>query len=426
MEIIKNKEPSMINETYTIPAFNKIDLELRIKKFNKRAKKLNVNPLKISFDNEQMFPMSIDVGKDSFGHPISKEIQVKHIDATVDYEIPIIEGWELISNFDANQDSDGNIVVFTSTVPNKELPEKFMEKSEIHCDHCGHIRFRKKSFLLRNVESNEYKEVGSTCIKDFFGWNPKGFLFAATWNYPGMFSFDMPKDLDSFRSYGYDTGVDFDKFMTMTSAVIRKHGWVSRALAKQKDLVSTACEVGHQLFEKPKEKHKISPDDNDKKIAAATIAWFTELDAGNNDYFHNCKKVVKLSFVPFKMEGVAASMIQTYNRETFRGEEKVRLKAENKESDFFGKLNDRIKGLVVKVVYKQHIESDFGISTLYIFVNEETGNKFKTFYSGSKWELGKNDMVVITGTIKKHDEYKGEKSTMLNRVVVTETLAMGI
>jgi len=241
-----------------------------------------------------------------------------------------------------------------------------------------------------------------------------------------MFSFDEPKDLDSFRNYGYDTGVDIDKFMVMTSAVIRTHGWVSKALAKDKDLVSTACEVAGQLFSVLKEKHKIYPDDNDKKIAAATISWFTELDAGDNDYFHNCKKVVALGFVPFKMEGVAASMIQAFNRETFRGEEKARLKAENKESDFFGKLNERIKGLVVKVVYKQHIETDFGISTLYIFVDDKTGNKFKTFYSGSKWELGKNDMVVITGTIKKHDEYKGEKSTMLNRVVVTETLALGI
>jgi hypothetical protein len=92
---------------------------------------------------------------------------------------------------------------------------------------------------------------------------------------------------------------------------------------------------------------------------------------------------------------------------------------EGKDSNFVGSLKERLKNIKVEVTYKRNIESDFGVSTLYAF-KDDLGNIYKTFYSGYSWELEVGDVVLMTGTVKKHDEFKGVKQTMLNRVVVAE------
>jgi len=411
-----------IFETVTIRKWNKNELENRIKKFNRRASKLAVVPMAVEFDNERILPIHIPVGQDVFGGVVTKEIMVTCVDAHVSYSIPVIEGWELICNFDANKDPEGNIVVFTSKVPDKELPKKFMEKDEVHCDHCGINRWRKKSYLMRNVETGEYKEVGSTCVKDFFGHDPKGFIYAASFDYFKLMDFSGADDemgYDGYRGYGYDCGTGINEWLSMTSAVIREHGWVSKTKAYHENLAATAHLVAAQIYSghKMKERDRIEVLPDDVKIAKETVKWFEELDAEGNDYLMNCKKVVQIKMVPYKMEGVAASMVATYKRELYKKEEIDRKKKEGKDSEYVGELKERLRDLTLKVVYTQDIESMYGVSTLYIFVDEETGNKFKTFYSGNSYRLYKDDLVKVTGTVKKHEEYKGEKSTMLTRVI---------
>jgi hypothetical protein len=59
------------------------------------------------------------------------------------------------------------------------------------------------------------------------------------------------------------------------------------------------------------------------------------------------------------------------------------------------------------------------MSTLYAF-KDALGNVFKSFYSGYNIKLNKGDVVLLTGTVKKHNEYQGRKETMLNRIAVKD------
>lgn len=412
-------------EPISIPKWNKGILESRIKKFNRKAKKLGVSPITISFSDEYVSIIKKCAGTDCTGNTIYREINVKFIDAQISYEIPVIKGWELICNFDANV-GQGGFTVFTSKVPGKNLPKKYLEKTDIHCDHCKINRFRKKSYLMRNVKTGEYKEIGSTCIKDFFGHDPKGFIYAASYEYSNIFAGSEVEDMmiDEYRrSYGYDTGESFERFMIMTAACIRTFGWTSRAKAMETGYGATSDDVSNQLYDihlKPENKVKI--EEEDEKIAADTVEWFKKIDPDGNDYLANCKKVIQLGFVPYKMFGVAASMVATYKRELYRKEELNRKKAEKKDSEWVGELKERLRGLVLRVVYKMEIGSRYGISKLYILIDEKTGDKFKTFYSGTTFELEKGNLVKIDGTVKKHDTYKNEKYTMLNRVSLIETI----
>jgi hypothetical protein len=44
------------------------------------------------------------------------------------------------------------------------------------CDHCGINRDRRKVYLVRHIVTGETRQVGSTCIKDFLGWDGR-FVF---------------------------------------------------------------------------------------------------------------------------------------------------------------------------------------------------------------------------------------------------------
>ena len=77
------------------------------------------------------------------------------------------------------------------------------------------------------------------------------------------------------------------------------------------------------------------------------------------------------------------------------------------------------------------IETRFG-STILIMAKDSAGNVVKTFASGKAgWDILEisneayahslgHPTVTITGTVKAHEEYKGEKNTVLTRIKLTE------
>jgi hypothetical protein len=427
-------EMETIKETVTVLEERVSYLKAGIAKLNKKAMKLNCEPLDLTFDEAtrtQLYMLKSGQIIDDTKIHMYPAFKIRRtyftIDATLEYKIPIIDGWELISTFDITprvvmRDDDGAIVtnsvgtpiyhermVFTSTVHDKDLPGRFQRKTEIHCDHCGHRRFRTHSMLMRNIEDGEYQEVGSTCIKDFFGHDPKGLLWMAQLS----FSAFAREDEDEYKS---SSGrglylLPIDTLLQYTALAIRLDGWVSKQYARDYQKTSTVDSM--YFYMDPPKNHKgkrEEPSEEDIQLADDTFKHYSELDPGDNDYLANCCKVIELGAVPEKMVGVACSMIATYKQFY-----KDRLEREKRpESNWVGEIKDRIEVRVL-CVWSKEISTDFGVSVLYLFVDEATGNKFKTFYSGHKWTIYQGETLTIKGTIKGHDEYKDEKSTNLTR-----------
>ena len=55
--------------------------------------------------------------------------------------------------------------------PEKECPHEYREATTF-CQHCNSNRRRNRVFVLRNVESGDHIQVGSTCVRDFIGYDP--------------------------------------------------------------------------------------------------------------------------------------------------------------------------------------------------------------------------------------------------------------
>lgn len=98
----------------------------------------------------------------------------------------------------------------------------------------------------------------------------------------------------------------------------------------------------------------------------------------------------------------------------------VKKEAEEKPvSNWVGAIGERIE-ITATVVYQKMIRTTYGSANLYLF-KDEKGNVFKAFYSG-KAEMEKGKKYKFKATIKEHEEYNGEKQTVISRLTEIKPL----
>ena len=416
---LNERNLKMIEKTLEILKYKKEAFLKNVAKFNKKALKLGIVPMDIEFGEIKVTSYFESEEAEIFGVATKIESQV----VNVKYEIPKIADWDLVCVFDYEDYEDENgqrqRAVFMNKVPGKVVPFKYQDKTEIHCEHCKHNRYRKRSFLVEHI-NGEMKEVGSTCLKDFLGHDPSNFLFFAQIE-DKLGSMEEEYGMGSWGA-GDPMSYDLLGILTLTSAIIKKYGWTSRSEAYDYSYnndgvkVATADDVLDYLCKKNKSiEEKVQLEDRDKEIAEKTIEHFKSLSNQDNDYIMNCLKVIKMNRVSHKRLGIACSMIQVYRNHV----EKELERANELPSEWFGNIGSKLEDCEVICTFKTFCETQFGTSVLYKF-RDNDGNVFKTFYSGHTWEVEQEEKVRLWGTVKKHDEWNNKKETMLTRCKVKD------
>ena len=95
------------------------------------------------------------------------------------------------------------------------------------------------------------------------------------------------------------------------------------------------------------------------------------------------------------------------------------LLAENEDyshSEWVGEIGDHIKNEKVTLKRKGSFSGRYGLTNVYTFENE-IGSIY-TWFTSTFLNKEIDETFYIKGTIKKHDEYKGVKTTVLTRVKV--------
>lgn len=90
-------------------------------------------------------------------------------------------------------------------------------------------------------------------------------------------------------------------------------------------------------------------------------------------------------------------------------------KQEMEQSQHIGDVGERLKSLVVRVLFVKEIDGQFGTSLL-VGMADSQGNQLRTF-STSKWvwAVKPGDTLTIDATVKKHETYQGTMQTILTR-----------
>ena len=378
-----------MNTTQTVPADKVREIMEKVEKINRRAVKLGLEPFTLSFGPERVTEVLRD------GDLAAMAV----VDATLAGEWPVISGWEIAAKLDR---SEGNMALRVpgSTV---ELPEGWRDRSD--CEHCRTNRTR--SYLYWLSSGDGVKLVGRTCLRDFLVQDPAALLFFADALQ------DFADDCDEMMKTGSSKFFGLWNILKASAMAIRLDGWTSRKVADERMYKSTADTVLFEfLLQTGANPRKFAPTDEDRKIAEETMEWMGTLGIDNeSDYLANLARIHEAGGCSRRYVGYAVSAVAAYLRE--KG---ARLERERgAKSQHVGSVGDRLRDVPVTVLDCRLVETmgRFGDPFL-VKLADDAGNRYSWFSSRNPF-VSAGDRRLMTGSIKKHTEYKGVSETMLTR-----------
>jgi len=404
-------------ETFRVPVENVSHLTLKVDGLNKRARRLNLTPLRIEI-----------VGSETVKRVTSLPPFVKYTSEVKLIEIvgesPVLAGHELIARLTPAEDCEGEN--FVRTVPGKSCPVEYRTVDMKTCDHCKTRRVRKDTFVLLHTESGKHTVVGRNCISDYLGHaSPEALLAGAEFLFEAD-SFGSESESDYYgsgdRNFEYHSPIEL--FTAMTAIFIRRFGWTPRSKADERNSATAdgvwrhLLPVANKSARRDKEdfarKNNLTVTDDDLEVATKALDWARN-NADGNDYIYNLRLACTPETVSRKTIGLVASVISAYNRNVEKLVELHARKIDDANCVHIGEVGVRavFEGCAVRGT--RNFESDYGVTTL-VTLSTPAGNIVKWWASGDKTEdFPVGDTVTITGTVKAHDEYKGRKETLVNR-----------
>jgi len=387
-----------MNGTYKIHQQNYLKVISLIDKLNQRARKLHQPEIQMQQLGDELVQI--------MGEHDGLKSRVYTLQITG--ETPGIDGWKFVAAL--THEETGNIVKAFA-----EVPEQYrMARND--CDHCGIDRNRKQTYVLQDDDGN-YKQVGSTCLKDFTGYVDIHAVasFCEGWH-------DLEQTLEEGEEDGFGGGssffIDAKIYMAFVLKVCDGKPFISKTKAQENQCPSTS-EIALEYMLGAKE--NASQEQIEK--AAEIIAWaqeyfVTKKESRMTDYDWNCSVVIFKENLNHKDLGLFASIFSIYQRETGRKIENE-CKTSESLSVWLGEIGGKIINISTVVSYINSFEAQWGTTYLYKFV-DTTGNILTWF--ASSWQYLKiGDRVIIEkATVKNHDQYNGEKQTVITRAKIIQ------
>jgi hypothetical protein len=285
------------------------------------------------------------------------------------------------------------------------------------CDHCKTARRRSETFIVRQVETGQVKQVGRQCLGDFLGVSPEQFLARwGLWQAVARFGDD-----EDWQGNGMRT-VDTWKLSTVlavTAAVVRREGWLSKKAVRENGhgtptstlvmnwLVGTDPDTRRWVERTP-----VEACDREAAEQAAAY-WAASTDA--SDYAENARLLVTGGLVIPRAFGLAVSLLPVAQTGLQRIRERELERKNERPSGHVGTIGKR-QTFAATLVGTREFANDWGVKTLVTFVDPD-GNRIKSWASGDvSWLPEAGQTVTFKATVKDHGEYQGRKETTVQRL----------
>lgn len=348
-------------------------------------------------------------------------ITVKYIEVEVEGNLRH-ENWEFIGTIDHHR--IGNIIrQFNTSV---EVPDRYRHTDPI-CEHCNTRRSRKFTYLVHNTETDEWKQVGRSCLKEFTkGLDAEAAAYMEQW-------FHNLEDADGcFTGISYDPRYSLKDILCYAKECVTKFGYVStsdedvqygdkHSTKEQTWKFYRALELGGMFTEADRKEAEYygidAMTDENKQYVDDAIAWIRS-NTEEDGYMFNLRVACDEDYIPFRNLGLAVSLMPTYYRhlKNLEYEEKKKKAAEleSQSSQYQGTKGQRLTVKIESAECVCSFDGFYGMTYMYKFI-DAAGNIYM-------WSTGKSletdKITSITGTVKNHDEYRGVKQTHLTRCKV--------
>lgn len=396
-------------------------LRAKIDKLNRKAARLHVPPIELTVEKEiyKEFKDPDD--------PKGPKLKEKYFVVKVEGSAPQVRGYKFMATIE-HKDA-GNII---RTVPGEENnPEiiRFYEAHPDYCDQCHKIRRRNDTFIVKNIETGQLRQIGRNCLADFLGGqDPKQILWY--FSLRDLVSRAMSEaSEEGMRSGRSELGASPLRILDAAAAIIRTFGYVKASEANEEGgREPTSHKVRWAIFNRripsqisPKHREELEtildladhPSKEDQELVKNAIKWFEDLPQEQKDhseFYHNIQVLLNSESVSPRDVGFLGALLPVYYRAHNEAKERA-----NKSNEWLGEVGQKLPPTKVKCTSVQPIQTDYGVTKL-TRMEDDKGNSLVWFNSGHNFGLDKDEEATIEGTVKKHDDYKGRKQTVLIRV----------
>jgi len=409
---------------YTIPQYRIDKMVKRLEKFNRKALKYKALPIIYSVSKPYTITVKRERNKAMIPDLIDVEVTVVDLEIDVESFQPV-KGYKFLASIEHTE--NGNI--FHKVTHDIDVPEKYHDRGT-YCDHCKTNRFRCNTFIVYNTKKKDFIQVGSTCIKDYLGINLD--LVAKRFEFLEIFSALSNRDVDGYYERAVPTW-PIERVLAVAINTIELDGcYVSGKMAYESggkkiatsQHVSTVLDgpdskINKEHFQWIKDRASYTPAH--LETAKTIIDWFSKQDPKKNDYYHNISVIILNGYSNYRNIGLVVSMIPVYRKAMDLLNPK-----DTRVSNWVGQPGNKMDlTLTVKSIRTMESQFNYGYSRygnpMVDIVNfiDKNGNRFTWFTSG-KSVLDEGKTYTGKATIKKHNEYKGIKSTIITRYKAKE------
>lgn len=371
-----------------------------VNRLNRRAARLSVDPIDFSVSEPRM--------------KLVDDLAFEVVDVTLSLNVPKLADWSFICTIQHLE--GGNLLL---TVPSEEtLDLSAYRTCGPVCQHCNQPRNRKDTYVVQHTDGSR-KQVGKDCLASFtgFGKSPEQAAEWAAWLTSVLALMSDPgsadPDDDGGESYGRgsESGVGLNSFLAFVVAVSRKTGFRTRKQAEASMSSSTKDDAIYFMFPPrgARAEKLIRPTEDDAAYALKAREWAAAIEP-KSDFDHNLKTVASSDGVAYRNLGIAAYLIEAYNRHLGQ----VAERAARPASKHFGTVGERLRKL--KLTYKGNysFDSAFGVTFIHRFITEDGSDAIWKTGGLALCEVGQS--VVVDASVKEHGDYKGRAQTVLTRV----------
>lgn len=325
-----------------------------------------------------------------------------------------INDWECVAVSEIHD--TGNIIRKINT--DIEIPNRFRHTENV-CEHCNSKRYRNKLYIIHNINTGEWKQVGGSCLSSYTHGLNLEYVVAYL---DGITSLSENDGIVGIRGKSY---YNVKRIIGYAVEVIDKTGYFnaqSRFPTKSfvarlvyddptkeaikwinDSLKSFRCDISFDMKDFCKEETE--------ELVKKIIEYYQSLD-DNTDFIHNVQVMLTEGYVLPENIGYLCYLPQGYAKHIKKEQEKAKRKEVEYKSEFFGEIGKRYKDLKIdSVSMVTSYCTQFGIMYVYQFVLSD-GN-ILIWKTSSMIEDG--EIHSITFTVKNHSEYKGIKQTEVTR-----------
>ena len=356
-----------------------------VKKSIKKIEKLaNEMDIEVSFEKSEVEERMLSVFDyytyDEYGRPsqtVTKDVFFDVYDLTVTFsdEFKFEGGWELVALV-------GHIEGFFIPIKTEcNIPEEFNPENN-HCDHCGTKRYRRKSFLIKN-ENDEFKQVGSGCVKKFLGVNAEKYfrILNDYLSFPNVFDMFGEESHGGggsktwsplLRAVSFNQIVDLAKNQIDFDNEYVKNEWKEVEIGLGR-YISVRDNEGDSTSDKVKSIYTTLEDyqkegfeytwDIDTKFVKEFSEFINDLEDDGNEYFTIIKEMFSnTEYIKFKDITMLSSAVSFYLKDL----ERQKLP----ESNHLGQVGEK-EPLIVTVQNISTFATQFGMSKIYRMIDDK-------------------------------------------------------